>query len=168
MSGMRLSLMLLCAAPTVALAAPQGLDKVMAYAGSWKTEVQHFDTPFSKAGSESLTLKNDCWRSGGFLACDQSVDGDSKALLVFMYDAKGDVYASYPIAPGASDVHPGKLIIEGAVWTFPWDNTEAGKTTHFREVNTWSSADSIEFRQEYSSDGVHWMLMAKGHETRVQ
>ena len=171
MSGVRLWVLLACALPAPVLAAdaaPQGLDKVMAYAGTWKTEIRHLDTPFSKAGSESLTLKNDCWRSGAFLACDQIVDGDPKALLVFMYDAKGDIYASYPITAGSSDVHPGTLIIKGKVWTFPWDATDAGKTTHFRVVNTWSSADSIEFRQEYSSDGVQWTLMAEGHETRVK
>ena len=171
MNGIRLLALLLCAAPAPLLAADaalQGLDKVMAYAGTWKTEIRHLDTPFSKAGSESMTLKNDCWRSAGFLACDQIVDGDSKALLVFMYDAKADVYASYPISAGASDVHPGTLIIKGKVWTFPWDNTEAGKTTHFRVVNTWNSSDSIEFRQEYSADGEHWTLMADGHETRVK
>jgi hypothetical protein len=163
---------LLCALPVSALAAdaaaPQGLDKVMAYAGTWKTEIRHLDTPFSKAGSEAMTLKNDCWRSGGFLACNQIVDGDSKALLVFLYDAKGDVYASYPIVAGSGDVHPGKLIIHGKVWTFPWDDNEGGKTTHFRVVNTWSSADSIEFRQEYSTDGVQWTLMADGHDTRIK
>jgi len=166
-----LSAVFLCLLPVLALAAdgaPQGLDKVMAYAGTWKTETRHLDTPYSKAGNTSMLLRNDCWRSAGFLACDQIVDGDSKALLVFMYDAKGDVYASYPITAGSSDVRPGKLIIKDKVWTFPWDNTADGKTIHFRVVNTWSSADSIEFRQEYSADGEHWTLMAEGHETRVK
>lgn len=169
MNGVRLFALLSCAAPVSLLAAaPQGLDKVMAYAGTWKTEIRHLETPFSKASRESSILKNDCWRSGGFLACDQIVDGDSKALLVFMYDAKGDIYASYPITAGSSDVRPGTLIIKGDAWTFPWDYTQDGKTTHFRVVNTWNSPDSIEFRQEYSADGQHWTLMADGHETRVR
>ena len=30
-------------------------------------------------------------------------------------------------------------MIEGNTWTFPWSNTEAGKTTYFRVVNVWSS-----------------------------
>lgn len=149
-------------------AIPQGLDKVMAYAGTWKTEVRHFDTPFSKAGSESRILTNDCWRSGGFFACNQIVDGDSKALLVFMYDAKAERYTSYPIPAGGGEVRPGTLLIQGATWTFPWDYTEGGKTTHFRVVNVWSSPDSIEFRQEYSLDGQHWSQMAEGHDARVK
>lgn len=147
---------------------PQGLDKVMAYAGTWKSEVRHLDTPYSKLGNETTTLKNDCWRSGGFFACNQIVDGDSKALLVFMYDGKTDRYTSYPIPAGGGEVHAGSLLIEGDTWTFPWDYTEAGKTTHFRVVNVWRSADLIESRQEYSADGSHWMLMSVGRESRMR
>ena len=148
--------------------APQGLDKVMAYAGTWKTDTRYFDTPYSKASYETATLQNDCWRSGGFFACRQIVDGDSKALLVFVYDSKTDRYTSYPIPTAGGEVHPGSLIIQAATWTFPWDNTEGGKTIHFRVVNVWSSPDRIEFRQEYSADGEHWIRMAEGHDARVK
>jgi hypothetical protein len=68
----------------------------------------------------------------------------------------------------SGDVHPGSLIIEGDTWTFPGDSNEGGKTTHFRVVNVWSSPDSIEFRQDYSSDGSHWNRMAEGHNQRVK
>ena len=154
-------------AATVA-ASPQGLDKVMSYAGTWKTDTRRLDTPYGKAGHDSAVLQNDCWRSGGYFACRQIVNGDSKALLVFTYDAKTDRYASYPIVPGGGAVHPGILIIQGDTWTFPWDDTESGKTTHFRVVNVWSSPDSIEFRQEYSTDGQHWTLIAEGREQRMK
>jgi hypothetical protein len=154
--------------PALVAAEPGGLDRVMAYAGTWKTDTRHFDTPYSKAGHDSAVLQNDCWRSGGYFACRQIVDGDSKALLVFIYDPKTDRYTSYPIMAGGGDAHPGTLIIQGTTWTFPWDYTEAGKTTHFRVVNLWSSADSIEFHQEYSADGEHWTRMAEGHEQRVK
>ena len=131
--------------------------------------MHHLDTSYSKAGDESHLLRNDCWRSAGFYVCDQIVDGDSKALLVFQYDAKTDRYTSYPIpSAGDSPVQPGSLVIAGDTWTFPWNDTEQGKTTHFRVVNVWRSPDSIEFRQEYSGDGVHWTLMAEGHETRIK
>lgn len=162
------SLFLTLLSTAASAADPQGLDKLAAYAGSWNTEMRHLDTPFSKAGSEHATLRNDCWRSAGFYACDQFVNGESKAFLVFLYDPAADRYTSYPIFPGAGEVHPGVLIIKGQVWTFPWDNTQDGKTTHFRAVNTWTSPDSIEFRQEYSSDGVNWTVMEEGHETRVK
>ena len=167
---MRMSCLLLIVLPAAAAAAapPQGLDRLAAYAGSWDTAMTHLDTPYSKAGSERHRLDNDCWRSDTFYACRQSVDGKSQALLVFTYDAAQDRYASYPVVPGSDRAHAGVLLIHGREWVFPWDGTEQGKTTHYRVVNTWSSPDSIEFRQEYSADGKTWTTMATGHETRIR
>ena len=62
----------------------------------------------------------------------------------------------------------GKLIIDGNTWTFPWSNREHDKTTWFRVVNVWSSHNTIEFRQEFSTDQKHWTTMATGHETRLE
>ncbi|MDE2197098.1 MAG: hypothetical protein KGJ56_07910 [Gammaproteobacteria bacterium] len=148
-------------------AAGGGLDKIAAYAGTWKTGTEHFATPFSKAGKESATLRNDCWRSAGYYACDQLVNGDSKALIVFTYDAKDDTYATYPIIAGSGNVQSGKLIIKGNVWTFPWKVTEKGKTSYFRVLNIFMTPDTIEFRQEYSQDQVHWFQMAQGFEQKI-
>ena len=61
----------------------------------------------------------------------------------------------------------GTLTIEGNVWTFPWETTEKDVTTYFRVVNTWTTPDHIDFRQEYSTDKTHWTLMAKGQDDRV-
>ncbi|HSN18738.1 MAG TPA: hypothetical protein VLV87_11100, partial [Gammaproteobacteria bacterium] len=135
-------------APAVT-ARPAGLDVVAAYAGVWQSDIQYLDTPYSKRYDARYQLRNDCWRSAGFYACNQFVDGASKALVVFMYDPlKG--YSSYPIpAEGAGAVHPGRISIEGKVWTFPWQVKKDGKTTYFHVVNTWTSQDRIEFRQEY-------------------
>ena len=145
-----------------------GLDVVAAYAGIWQADIQYQDTPYSKKYDAKYQLRNDCWRSAGYYACDQFVDGASKALLVFMYDPiKG--YTSYPIpVEGAGTVHPGRLMIDGKVWTFPWEVKKAGKTTYVHVINTWTSEDSIEFRQEYSEDGKRWQPMAQGHEVRVK
>lgn len=158
--------------PTLVEAAPTtsvGLDRIAAYAGSWRTVVHHLDTPYSKAGGETHLLRNDCWRSGGFYGCDQLVDGDSKALVVFLYDPKTDRYSSYAIpAGGAPDVKPGALVIVGDTWIFPWESREQGKVIHFRVVNVWQSPDRIDFRQEYSADGVHWTIMAQGSDRRIK
>lgn len=151
-----------------AVAPASALDVFAAYAGTWQSDIQYQDTPYSKQSEAKYQLRNDCWRSAGFYACDQFVDGASKALLVFMYDARKG-YSSYPIpAEGAESVHPGPINIEGKVWTFPWELKKDGKTTYFHVVNTWTSQDSIEFRQEYSEDGKQWRTMAEGHEVRVK
>lgn len=152
---------------SLANAAPavSGLDKIEAYAGTWKTEAEHFSTPYSKAGQETTTLKNDCWRSGDFYACHQIVNGKSAALLVFTYDATSGIYHSYAIpANGGEPGLGGELIIKGNVWTFPWQFIDKGKTIYFRVINVFTTPHTIEYRQEYSADKLHWTLMAKGFE----
>lgn len=146
--------------------AATGIDAISAYAGTWKIETEHFATPYSKQGKESATLRNDCWRSADFYACHQFVNGESKALIVFTYDSKKDLYASYGIPADGGKANSGKLLIRGNVWTYPYDDEENGKITHFRVVNTFPNADEIEYRSEYSDDGATWKLMAKGHERK--
>lgn len=146
---------------------PAGIDVVWAYAGVWKVETEHFDTAQSKAGHEKATLRNACWKNGAYLACNQYVDGDSKILIVFTYDAKAKVYTSYQIPLGGGEPGSGKLIIEGDVWTFPWKIAEGDKTTYFRVVNVFRAPDRIESRQEFSPDNMHWTVMTKSTETKI-
>ena len=108
---------------------PKGIEVIQAYAGVWEVETEHFDTAHSKAGHEKSKLRNDCWKSGGYFACNQYVDGESKALIVFTYNEKENVYTSYPIPLDGGQAGAGKLHIEGNVWTFPWEEAEGGKTT---------------------------------------
>ncbi|MDE2235828.1 MAG: hypothetical protein KGL13_00455 [Gammaproteobacteria bacterium] len=152
--------------PLHAAPLPTGLGKLAAYAGTWKTEVGHFDTPYSKTGTDSAILKNDCWRSGGFYACHQYVNGESKALLVFTYDAKERVYSVYPVVADGGAVQPGKLIIHGNVWTFPWELQEKGRTVYFHVINIFTATDTIEYREEYSMDNLHWYPMAQGYDKK--
>lgn len=144
---------------------PDPVMTLWAYQGIWKTDIQHLDTPYSKAGHESSMLRNECWKSGQYVACRQIVNGESKVVIVFTCsDARN--CTSYQIPPDGGDAGSGKLIIDGDTWTFPWSATDHGKTTWFRVVNVWSSRDTIEFRQEFSTDQQHWSPMATGHETR--
>jgi hypothetical protein len=143
-----------------------GVNGIWAYAGTWKTEMEHVDTPYSKADKESSTLVNDCWKSGAYVACRQIVNGDPKVLIVFT--CKDDHNCvSYQIPPDGGSAGSGKVLLDGVTWTFPWSVTENGKTTYFRVVNVWTTASSIEFRQEYSTDQEHWTRMASGHEEKV-
>jgi hypothetical protein len=155
------------AAPAVPPSAPAGIDVVWAYAGVWKVEIDHLETAQSKASHEVTNLRNACWKDGGYLACNQYVDGESKVLLVFTYNAKDNTYTSYQIPQGGGDPGTGKLVIEGSVWTFPWQVTEGDKTTYFRVVNVFEAPDRIQYRQEFSPDKLHWTVMAKGVETKI-
>lgn len=96
------------------------------------------------------------------------MDGESKALIVFAYDAAKGRYSSYPIPVGGGAAGSGVLEIKRNVWTFPWEQTEDGKTTHYRVVNVFESETKITYRREFSADGVSWTVMATGHEVKVK
>jgi len=154
-------------APPPAPTAASGVEAITAYAGTWKTEIEHLDSKFSKAGKETTIIRNDCWRSGEYFACHQYVDEKPVVVLVFTYSAKDDVYHSYVIPPDGSEPHMGTLLVKGNTWTFPWeDKDDAGKPLYFRVVNVWSSPETIDYRQEFSADRVTWTATAKGHETK--
>lgn len=147
--------------------ATAGIDAVMAYAGTWKVEGERFATAHSDAGKEQSTLRNECWKSGPYLACNQYVNGESKVLLVFTYNEKQKMYTSYPVPLNGDPVNSGRLQIIGNVWTFPWQVTEGQSTIYFHVVNVFSSADHIDYAQEFSTDNIHWTTMAKGTETKT-
>jgi hypothetical protein len=153
--------------PAPQTATPSGIDAIWAYAGTWKVEINHLETPSSKASHESSNLHNDCWKSGIYVACRQIVDGDPKVLIVFTCVKADHSCTSYQIPTDGGEPGSGRLVIEGNTWTFPWSNTEAGKTTYFRVVNVWSSPTTIDYRQEYSTDLVNWTKTATGHEVKV-
>jgi hypothetical protein len=146
---------------------PGGVDAVMAYAGTWKVHGEHFATAYSQVGKEDKTLRNDCWKSGAYVACNQYVDGDSKVLLVFTYSDKDKMYTTYQVPQAGAAPGSGKLQIQGNIWTFPWQVTQGDTTMYFHVVNVFTGTDQIDYAQEFSPDNVHWTTMAKGSETRV-
>lgn len=143
------------------------IDAIWAYAGTWRIETEDLATPYSKAGHKVANLHNECWRSGPYIACRQIVDGDSKVLIVFTCTRPDHFCISYQIPSDGSNPGSGTMHIEGNTWTFPWQNVDAGKTTYFRVVNVWSSPTTIDYRQEFSTDQVHWTPTATGHEVKT-
>ena len=154
-------------APAANAAAPSDISVFARYAGSWKVELTHSQTPYSKPSSESMTVKNDCWRSEIFYVCDQIIDGAPKALIVFFYNAEEKRYGSFPITARSDAVHPGDVQVDGSTVIFPWAINDNGKTIYMRIVNVFKSADTMEFRQEYSEDNTKWIAMATGIEHKV-
>jgi len=164
-----LFIMFCAAAPVFAQSGNTAIAKISAYAGTWKSETEHFDTKFSKARKEATTLRNDCWRSGAYYACHQFVNGKAAALIVYTYNEKDDVYKNYVIPSDGGEATTGKLLVKGNVWTFPWeDKDSSGQTYYFRVVNVWTGPSSIDYRTEFSADKVHWTVASKGHERKVQ
>jgi len=145
---------------------PAGIDAIHAYEGMWIVNLQYMETPYSKVSTDKSTLRNECWKNGAYFACNQYVNGESKVLLVFTYDAVKNEYTSYQIPQGGGSPGSGKLLIDGNQWTYPWQTGQGPNTVWFRVVNTFDGPDKIDFRQEYSTDQAHWTLMGEGKETR--
>lgn len=154
--------------PKVAAQQPTaGIDAIMAYSGTWKVQGERFATAYSNAGKEDTTLRNECFKSGLYVACNQYVNGESKVLIVFTYNDALKLYTSYPIPHDGQAATAGSLQIVGNIWTFPWQVTQGETTTYFHLVNVFTGADHIDYVQEFSPDNVHWTIMAKGSETKV-
>lgn len=149
------------------LAGATEVETFSRYAGTWKMQLTYVESAHSKARTESMTVKNDCWHSDNFYVCNQIIDDKSRALIVFFYDPVAKRFGSYPLAVGADTVHPANVLVDERSITFPYDMQDNGKTVHMRIVNKFTAADTLEFRQEYSDDGQKWVTMATGTEHRV-
>jgi len=147
--------------------APLPLDRLNVFAGTWKSDIQNFKTPYSEEATSSYTLVNQCWKAGAFFVCNQSVDGVSRSMLVFSFEG-GDTYNEVAIPATSGHGSNGTLLVDGGVWTFPGETHKYGQVTYFRTVDIYNGNDSLDFREEFSTDQQTWTLMSKGHETRVK
>ena len=145
----------------------KGIAAIEAYKGTWKISTVTLDTAHSKAAHDEKVLRNDCWRSAAYYACNQFLDGTSQALLVFTYHPDKNLYTSYVIPQDGSAAHSGTLEIHGDTWIFPWEVTENGTTVYYRVVNIFTSRNSIQFRSEFSTDKQTWTPTATGTELRL-
>ena len=144
-----------------------GLDAIAIYNGQWHSDVTHYKTAYSKAREETSDVRNDCWRSAAYYVCDQFVSGISVALIVYTYDSKKNIYHPRPVMPDGSSPSSGTLLIAGNTWTYPWQDKDGSKTVYIRIINTFLDRNTIQFRQEFSYDGAHWTVTARGLEHRV-
>lgn len=147
--------------------APTALDRLNVFAGTWKSDIQNFKTPYSEESTGSSTLVNQCWKTGAFFICNQTVDGVSRALLVFTFKG-GDTYNEAEISADSGRSANGTLLVDGGVWTFPGQFHKLGQVVYVRTVNIYNDNDSLDFREEFSTDQQTWTVMSKGHETRVR
>jgi hypothetical protein len=149
-------------------ATPSDLDAIWRYAGGWHIQSESVDTPYSKAGKHTETLRNECWRTGEYIACRQIVNDQSKVLIIFTCGRPDHYCTSYQIPSDGSPASTGTMHIEGDTWTFPWQSADKdGKTTYFHVVNVWTGTNTLDFRQEYSTDNVHWTKTFSGHEFKT-
>lgn len=147
-------------------ATAEGIAKAAVLAGTWKTDGQQLATDFSKASHDTSTLRNDCWRSGEFYSCDQYVNGESKALIVFTFNPGDGTYNTYAIVYGGTPASSGKLKIDGDTWTYGGVKDSSSPPPYYRTVNVFEGDDTIHFTVQYTRDNQHWITMNQGVETR--
>jgi hypothetical protein len=153
--------------PAPSAPAPAGIAAIEVYKGTWKVSSVTLDTPHSKAGKDEKTLRNDCWRSAGYYACNQFVDGKSQVLIVYTYNPDRNRYTTYIVPQDGSPASSGTLQIQGDTWIYPWEVTDKGTTVYHRVVNIVKSPNSIQFRSEFSTDKTNWTPTMTGSEVRV-
>lgn len=156
--------MLGVATATRAAQTPSALDRIAVYNGTWQLDT------ITKAGGPSTRsiVRTQCHRSDTFYVCSQQSKGEATTLIV--YAANGADRASvYFIRSGTTHQAAGvELSLRGNVWTYSGRLKDtAGRRVAYRNVNTFDGPNAIVFREEYSPDDHHWILMSRGREKRL-
>jgi hypothetical protein len=141
--------------------------KPKVFEGVWRVRSESFATPHSKEESQLVTLAIDCEERGGAYACRQRALGAREAATVFRYDPERRRFAGLPLVTAPAGPSSGALVIIGSTWIYPWQETEDGRTTHYRLVHWFQGPYDIAFRTEYSTDLENWTRMSTGHGTRL-
>jgi len=129
------------------------------YNGTWKVSIQ---------GKPPDTLINHCARTGLFFACEQNVNGNPAALVVFVPIDNDGHYRSSPITKDGTPIGSGDLEIKGNHWTFLGKSEENGKTTWYRTINDFTDDSHIHFEQSQSTDKINWEVQRTGDEFRTE
>lgn len=128
------------------------------YNGAWKV---------TNPGKPPDTLINRCARTGLFFACEQNVNGNPTALVVYIpIDTEGH-YRTNPIIKDGRAIGPGELEIKGNRWTYLGKHEENGKTTWYRTTNDFTDDSHIHFEQSQSTDKIHWEVQRSGDDVRM-
>ncbi|MBV9084567.1 MAG: hypothetical protein JOZ62_17980 [Acidobacteriaceae bacterium] len=132
------------------------------YNGTWQVTRKPQPT-----GAKPETLSNECALVGRFFACQQTVNGKSGGLLVFIPTDKPGHFYTQTIMPEGRATGRDDLQISGDTWTYSSRRDEGGRTTFFRTTNTFTGKNHIHFEQAQSTNGTDWVIQNSGDEVRV-
>jgi len=153
------ALMLAAAPYGFAADADAAYQPLMLYQGTWQV------TPLHAAKPD--ILNNHCERTGKFYSCEQTVNGKTAALVVFVPAEVPGHYYSQAILPDGHATGRGDLEIAGDRWVYSSKDVEGAKTTYYRTINIFTGKDHIHFDSEKSSDGTQWTTTLSGDEQRL-
>lgn len=132
------------------------------YQGAW-----HVTRGDAKPGAKPDELVNQCALVGKYFTCQQTVNGKTGNLLVFVAAGKPGDYYTQNITPEGRATGRANLQISGDQWTYSstWD--QGGKTIYYRTTNKFTGKDKIHFEQAESDDGKDYKVTGTGDELRA-
>jgi hypothetical protein len=151
----------LCAAGPLGWAAEQDAPyrPLMLYQGTWQV------TPLHAAKPD--ILQDNCGRTGKFYSCEQTVNGKTTALVVFVPAEQPGHYYTQALLPDGHATGRGDLEIVGDRWVYSSKDVEGAKTTYYRTINVFTGKDHIHFDSQESTDGAQWKTTNSGDEQRM-
>jgi hypothetical protein len=146
-------------------AEPDAYAPLKLYDGSWRVKLTTND-------KKPDLLVNHCTRTGTFFVCEQELNGNSVALIVFLPTGKSpsgaQEYRTLAALPDATRPDEwGHLVIDGNAWTYTWTQKDGDKLVPMRNVNTFKDGDHIHFELQKLEDGTTWKTQMAGDEERV-
>lgn len=137
------------------------------YNGDWLVRADH---PWSGAATGAADrLSSRCSKFTLYFACEQTVNGEPKMLIVYTAGDRAGYLNTRSIAPNGLAGGRGDLVMEGKRWTYV-DKPPAGlKGPWSRTINTIVDDDHIQFEEFESKDeGQTWVQTNQGTEERVR
>jgi hypothetical protein len=133
------------------------------YQGTWQVTRKSADK-----GAKPEQLTNHCALLGKYFACQQTVNGSERGLVIFIPAEKPGRYYTQTITSEGRATGRADLEISGNRWTYlsRWPQ-ENRKITHYRTTNVFTGKNHIHFEQAESADGVQWTVKDSGDEVRA-
>jgi hypothetical protein len=132
------------------------------YQGTW--QVSRSDLA---AGGKPDELKNQCALLGKYFACQQTINGQQGALVIFIpASGAGQYYTQFVRLEGVASGR-GNLEIAGDRWTYTSTRDASGETLYYRTINVFTGKNRIHFESAESGDGKNWKVTGSGDEVRV-
>ena len=168
---MRLSVALLLS--TVALAATTGAavpvasqssgppGKLGMWAGHWTYSGRIYETPYSRAHSDSGSLDCNWVPNSGYMVCDYSSnDPPHNHLSVITYDSVAKAYTEVLVRQEDSKPSWAKMMQSGDTWTMSSEISYKGKMLISRDVFVFTSPNKHITRVQISANnGRSWTTM---------
>ncbi len=142
--------------------APDPYAPLWLYNGSWRVTRKDL-----KPGAKPDQLVNQCALVGKYFTCQQIVNGETGALLVFVPANQAGHYYTQNVRLDGRAGGRGNLEIQGDHWTYTstWD--QGGTSTYYKTVNVFTGRNKIHFEQLESKNNKDWKTANSGDEVRI-